>query len=50
VPTLGVVMIDLDRMKTGGKIFGYHGNRFDALSNFPVGAHARVLNVTRHPE
>ena len=49
VPTLGVVMIDLERMKTDGKIFGYQGSRFDALSNFPVGAHAQVLNVTRHP-
>ncbi|CAD6514149.1 MoaF C-terminal domain-containing protein [Paraburkholderia sabiae] len=50
VPTLGVVMIDLERMKTDGKIFGYQGSRFDALSNFPVGAHAQVLNVTRHPQ
>ncbi len=49
VPTLGVIMIDLDRMKTDGKIFGYQGSRFDALSNFPVGAHAQVLNVTRYP-
>lgn len=49
VPTLGVVMIDLERMKTDGKIFGYQGSRFDALSNFPVGAHAQVLNVTRYP-
>ncbi|MBW0447143.1 molybdenum cofactor biosynthesis protein F [bacterium M00.F.Ca.ET.228.01.1.1] len=49
VPTLGVLMIDLERMKTDGKIFGYEGSRFDALSNFPVGAHAVVLNVTRHP-
>lgn len=49
VPTLGVVMIDLERMKTDGKIFGYHGSRFDAQSNFPVGALAQVLNVTRYP-
>ncbi|HEV3429664.1 MAG TPA: MoaF C-terminal domain-containing protein [Paraburkholderia sp.] len=49
VPTLGVIMIDLERMKTDGKIFGYQGSRFDALSNFPVGAHAQVLNVTRYP-
>ncbi|MBN3857822.1 molybdenum cofactor biosynthesis protein F [Paraburkholderia sp. Ac-20340] len=49
VPTLGVVMIDLERMKTDGKIFGYQGSRFDALSNFPVGAHAQVLNITRYP-
>jgi hypothetical protein len=50
VPTLGVVMIDLERMKTDGKIFGYQGSGFDAVSNFPVGAHALVLNVTQHPE
>ena len=49
IPTLGVVMIDLARNKTDGKIFGYRGNQFDALSNFPVGAMAQVLNVTRHP-
>jgi len=50
IPTLGVVMIDLERKKTDGKIFGYQGNQFDALSNFPVGALAQVLNVTRHPQ
>lgn len=43
--------IGLERMKTDGRIFGYYGSRFDALSNFPVGAHAQVLNVTwRYPE
>ncbi|AXL49960.1 molybdenum cofactor biosynthesis protein F [Paraburkholderia caffeinilytica] len=50
IPTLGVVMIDLDRLRTDGKIFGYKGNRFDAVSNFPVGAHARILNTTRYPQ
>jgi hypothetical protein len=50
VPTLGVVMIDLERMKTDGKIFGYQGSNFGALSNFPVGALAQILNVTRCPE
>ncbi|MFP6558585.1 MoaF C-terminal domain-containing protein [Paraburkholderia sp. B3] len=50
VPTLGVVMIDLERMKTDGKIFGYQGSNFGALSNFPVGAFAQILNVTRYPE
>lgn len=49
IPTLGVVMIDLERMKTDGKLFGYQGNNFDSLSNFPVGAHAQVLNVTKNP-
>jgi len=50
IPTLGVVMIDLDRLKTDGKIFGYKGSRFDAVSNFPVGAHTQILNTTRYPQ
>lgn len=49
VPTLGVIMIDLERMKTDGKIFGYEGGNFGALSNFPVGALAQVLNTTTYP-
>lgn len=50
VPTLGVVMIDLQGMRTDGKILGYQGSDFSALSNFAVGAHAQVLNTTRHPQ
>jgi MoaF C-terminal domain/MoaF N-terminal domain len=50
VPTLGVVMIDLDRKKTTGKILGYEGQTVGSLSNFPVGAHARVLNVTSYTD
>ncbi|KVA20096.1 MoaF C-terminal domain-containing protein [Burkholderia ubonensis] len=49
VPTLGVVLIDLAQRKTDGKIFGYQGGDFGSLANFPVGAHARVLNETVHP-
>nr|WP_205792183.1 molybdenum cofactor biosynthesis F family protein [Burkholderia sp. Ac-20353] len=49
IPTLGVVLIDLTQRKTDGKIFGYQGGDFGSLSNFPVGAHARVLNETVHP-
>ncbi len=49
VPTLGVVLIDLAQCKTDGKIFGYQGGDFGSLSNFPIGAHARVLNDTVHP-
>jgi len=48
VPTLGVVLIDLQQLKTDGKIFGYQGNDFAALSNFPVGAKAQILNHTSH--
>jgi hypothetical protein len=46
VPTLGVVVVDLDAMRTVGKIFGYQGGEFGRTANFMVGAHARVLNVT----
>ena len=48
VPTLGIVMIDLDRMKTTGKLFGYEGADFGKLTNAPVGAYASVLNETRY--
>ena len=43
VPTLGVIMIDLQAMKTTGKIVGYETNSCEQLRNFTVGAHARVL-------
>jgi hypothetical protein len=46
IPTLGVVMIDLKRLKTTGKILGYDGADFKRLNNFPVGAFAKVLNTT----
>lgn len=48
IPTLGIVMIDLQQLKTSGKIFGYHDATLSQLNNFPVGAHAMVLNQTRH--
>lgn len=48
IPTAGVIMIDLKRLKTTGKIIGYDGTDFDKLNNFPVGAYAKVLNVTEH--
>jgi len=48
IPTLGVVMVDLQKMKTTGKIFGYEDSNFEKLSNFPVGAFAKVLNHTRY--
>jgi hypothetical protein len=46
VPTLGVVVVDFAQMRTAGKIFGYDGGDPGKLSNFPVGAHARLRNVT----
>jgi len=48
VPTLGVVVLSLDAMKTTGKLFGYEGDDFGRVTNFPIGAKARILNVTSH--
>ena len=47
VPTLGVILIDLQQMRTDGKIMGYQESDFSTLSNFPVGATAEIINVTR---
>ena len=46
VPTLGVVLLDLDQLKTTGKVFGYRGYDFDGVTNFAVGATVRLLNTT----
>ena len=32
-----------------GKIFGYAGASFDALSNFPISSYCQVLNRTEYP-
>ncbi|HBN9087740.1 TPA: molybdenum cofactor biosynthesis F family protein [Pseudomonas aeruginosa] len=48
VPTLGVLLIDLEAGRTDGKIFGYQDDDFATPVNFPVGALAQVLNQTRH--
>jgi hypothetical protein len=42
VPTLGVVVVDLEQRKTTGKIVGYRDFDFDGITNFPVGARVRV--------
>jgi hypothetical protein len=44
VPTLGVVVVDLRQMKTTGRIMGYEGFDFGAITSFPVGAQVRVLS------
>jgi len=43
IPTLGLVLVDLDRLKTTGKLFGYAGEDFGRLVNAPIGAHAQIL-------
>lgn len=45
VPTLGAVIVDLEQMRTTGKIFGYRGYDFGAVTNFPVGARARLVSA-----
>jgi hypothetical protein len=48
IPTLGAVLLDLDRMKTTGKILGYADDALTAVSNFQVGAHSKLLNKTEY--
>ena len=45
IPTLGVLIEDFNQMRTSGKLFGYHSNDFGKLSNFMVGAKARMLDA-----
>jgi len=45
IPTLGVVVLDLNAMRTTGKILGYQGNDFSKVVNFRVGARARLRNM-----
>jgi len=49
IPTLGVVLIDLQELRTDGKIFGYQGSDFGSLVNFTMGARAQLLNTTSYP-
>lgn len=45
VPTLGVILIDLDRLRTDGKLFGNEDYDLGRYTNFPVGAHAEIRHV-----
>ncbi len=49
VPTLGVVLEDLDTMRSCGKIFGREGYDMNGRpANFPVGSFGRRLNTTAY--
>ncbi|MBR1217713.1 molybdenum cofactor biosynthesis F family protein [Bradyrhizobium sp. U87765 SZCCT0131] len=48
VPTLGAVLVDLEQMKTTGKIFGYADDSLSTVSNFQVGAVSKLVNTTVH--
>ena len=49
VPTLGLILVDLDGLRTDGKIFGNDGFDTCSLVNFPAGARAEIVNRTAHP-
>ncbi len=38
VPTLGLVLIDVDQRRTDGKIMGYRDQQFAEVVSFPMGA------------
>jgi hypothetical protein len=48
IPTLGAVVADFKALRTMGKIFGHAQDGSGGLVDFPVGARARLLNVTQH--
>jgi hypothetical protein len=50
IPTLGVVVVDLNAMRTTGKIFGYEGNDFRKAVNFRVGARALLRSIRAKSE
>lgn len=49
IPTVGVLLVDFNAMRSCGKIVGYEGESTEVLSNFKVGAKALKLNATAHP-
>lgn len=50
VPTLGIVIEDLDVMRSYGKIYGYEEFNMGKVTNFPVGSFATELNTTVYPK
>lgn len=48
VPTLGVVLVDWRAKVSNGKLFGYEGGDFGALSTTPISSRATLLNVTTY--
>jgi hypothetical protein len=50
IPTLGVVIVDWRSMRSHGRLFGYEGSDFGALSTTRISSYATLLNVTEHAE
>ncbi|MGC4029923.1 MAG: molybdenum cofactor biosynthesis F family protein [Steroidobacteraceae bacterium] len=47
VPTLGIVVVDFRQKRTMGRIIGYTGFDFSAVTSFPVGAHLQPVSPAR---
>jgi len=50
IPTLGVVLIDLEQHRSDGKICGYADDSLSKLANFRMASHCDVLNHTEYGE
>lgn len=48
IPTLGVVLVDWRLKRSNGRLFGYEGSDFGALSSTAVASQATLLNVTTY--
>lgn len=48
MPTLGVLLINLEAGRTDDKISSYQDDDSATPVNFPAGALAQMLNQTRH--
>lgn len=48
IPTFGLVLMDLDALRTTGKIMGFKDDTFETVTHFSVGALSQIVN--RVPE
>lgn len=44
IPTFGLVLMDLDALRTTGKIMGFKDDTFETVTHFSVGALSKIVN------
>ena len=44
IPTFGLVLMDLDALRTTGKIMGFKDDTFETVTHFSVGALSQIVN------
>lgn len=44
IPTMGIVVEDLNTLRSYGKIYGYENYSVGKVTNFPVGSYAKIIN------